>query len=168
MAAMTKTEKPPTLEGLRQQRADLVRVIQRATSILNPMAYGEARGAPPDTIEVLEAPELLERSRRELRTLDIAIKKAELEVDAAHRTAQAAALAEGRRLVEAELPALVKAQRELQRRWQAFATKLEACDHAAGGMRHFAPAGWPEVMAPGGVFDGFVTYMAAGYRLDLE
>jgi hypothetical protein len=134
-------------------------------------------------VELIDTPHLeqdevdpLERmvALRRLPAAELALLEAEVALEAARRTtaetaraAHAAVLEEGRRIVAAELPALIREQRALQRKWHALRTKLEAVDHRAGGIQHFAPASWDAMMIPGGSFDSYTDYVAAGYRLDL-
>jgi hypothetical protein len=165
---ITKTETKPTLERLRAERADTLRQYQRATALMDSTRTQDRDAEHADVEELLRAPEVVIRTRHELRVLDLKILAAEREVAAAADAARTALLAEGQRLLAREFPALVQEQRRLQQRWQGLATQLEAIDHRLGGAQRFLPAAWPGTMGVNGTFDAFVQAIVDGFRLDLD
>jgi hypothetical protein len=131
------------------------------------LVYGALRGPVPTEMEILEANETEERRlQAELDRLAVEIRRAELAVVEAATAAHAQALADGDALIRRELPGLVQAQRTLQKQWQAFAVKLEACDHRTGGLQRFVPAAW-SAMLPDSIWDGWAQRAAAQYQIDL-
>jgi hypothetical protein len=163
----TPTPAPPTLEQLRAQRAEVERRHLRAASLLNHARTPDRDAEDVDLEELVLAPEVVARTRHELRTLDIQILRLERDAAAAAEAARVAGLAEGQQLLMREWPTLVAQTRRVQQQWQALAERLEGIDHRLGGQLRFRSAAWP-AMDANGQFDFFVRATADGFRLVLD
>jgi hypothetical protein len=97
----------------------------------------------------------------EIRLLDaeVAVEQARTAAAEAAGVARDAALAEGLALVRKDLPGLLRTQRQLQARWQAFAAQCERIDQHLGATRFF-------VMAPGAQFDLFVAHCRESFEIE--
>jgi hypothetical protein len=162
----TKDTKSTDLADLKAQRTRVASDLARALSVMNPLRYGEPSPLP-DPIEVIEAPDLAARLQTDLRTLDAAILRADEAARVAALRGRDEAIAAATRLVQTELPALVRKQRALQREWQAFAARAAEVDHRAGGIQRAAGAACPYMLAGSG-FDAFVIQAAQAFGVVLE